>query len=124
VHLGPVVQPHAELQRVAGRYVDRVAELVIRERVRWSGAWTLVWTVWWRRRARHRVRQADRLNREAVQMEWMVRAGLIGDGQLERVAQLCRPRGRCMRYGILRPRRRRIVAREVVLADDVVDPER
>ena len=71
VHQGPIVELDPEPQRVAARDVDVVAVLLVVERVGRLAA----------------LRQIQRLNREAVQMERVVRAGRVRDGQLQRVAE-------------------------------------
>ena len=84
--------------------VDVVAELVVRPGER------LCATV------RH-VGQRDRLDREPVQVEWVVRAGRVRDGELQRVA------GSCVARRVDQVRRG-LVVRDIVGRGGAVDAER
>ena len=72
VHERPVFDTHSEAQRVLRRYVDIVSELAVRPGIRRS----------------RRLREVQRLNREAVEVEWMIcgRRQVL-DCQLQRVAE-------------------------------------
>ena len=112
-----IVEPHSERQRVAAGDVDVVTEVAVREHVAGRRARLDVGRAI-RRVARLCIRQADRLNREAVQMERMVSSGRIGHGQLEDVAELCVPRRpRLIDVHIVDPG-------EIMFAENAVDAER